>query len=71
LPHPQEHKRGGGSDLSPHPTLDLKGLGLTEDNEEAIVELMRVGLTRKQAKDLILEACGPPPTTTKRKTTNR
>jgi hypothetical protein len=31
---------------------------------------MRVGLTRGQAKDLILEACWPPPTT-KRKTTNR
>jgi hypothetical protein len=40
---------------------------LTEDNEEAIAELMRLGLTREQAKDLILEAWWPPPTTTKRK----
>jgi hypothetical protein len=31
--------------------------------------LIRVGLTREQAKDLILETCGPTPT--KRKTTNR
>ena len=69
LPHPQEHKRGRGSDLSPDPALDLKGHSLTEDNEEAIAELMRVGVTREQAKDLILEVCGPPPT--KRKTTNR
>jgi hypothetical protein len=44
---------------------------LTEDNEEAIAELMRVGLAREQAKDLILEVCWPPPTTTKRKTTIR
>jgi hypothetical protein len=58
------------SDLSPDPALDLKGHRLTEDNEEAIAELMRVGLTREQAKDLILEGCWPPPTTTKRKTTN-
>src|SRR5262249_18527166 len=58
LPHPQEHKRGRGSDLSPDPALDLKGHRLTEDNEEAIAELMRVGLTREQAKDLILEAFG-------------
>ena len=71
LPHPQEHKRGRGSDLSPDPALDLKGHRLTEDNEEAIAELMRVGLTREQAKDVILEACWPPTTTTKRKTTNR
>jgi len=71
LPHPQEHKRGRGSDLSPGPALDLKGHRLTEDNEEAIAELMRVGLTREQAKDLILEARWPPTMTTKRKTTNR
>jgi type 1 fimbriae regulatory protein FimB/type 1 fimbriae regulatory protein FimE len=70
LPHPQEHKTGRGSDLSADPALDLKGHGLTEDNGDAIAELMRVGLTREQAKDFILEACGPTPTT-KRKTTNR
>jgi integrase len=69
LPHPQEHKRGRGSDLSSDPALDLKGHRLTEDNEEAIAELMRVGLTRGQAKDLILEARWPP-TTTKKKRTN-
>ena len=66
LPHPQEHKRDRGSDPSPDPSLELKGYRLTEDNEEAIAELMRVGLTREQAKDLILEVCGPLPTTTKR-----
>jgi hypothetical protein len=71
LPHPQELKRGRGSDLSSDPALDLKGHRLTEDNEEAIAELMRLGLTREQAKDLILEACWPPPPTTTRKTTNR
>jgi hypothetical protein len=70
LPHPQEHKRDRGSHPSPDPSLHLKGYRLTEDNEEAIAELMRVGLTREQAKDLILEVCCPPPTTT-RKTTNR
>jgi integrase len=69
LPHPQEHKGGRGSGLSTDPALDLKGHGLIEDSEEAIAELMRVGLTREQAKDLILEACGPTPT--KRKTTTR
>jgi site-specific recombinase XerD len=69
LPHPQEHKGGRGSGLSTDPALDLKGHGLIEDSEEAIAELIRVGLTREQAKDLILETCGPTPT--KRKTTNR
>ena len=48
----------------------LLDMGSTEDNKETIAEFMRVGLTREQAKDLILEVCGPPPTT-KRKTTNR
>jgi type 1 fimbriae regulatory protein FimB/type 1 fimbriae regulatory protein FimE len=70
LPHPQEHKRGRRSDLSPEPAFDLKGHRSTEDTEEAIAELMRIGLTRKQAKDLILEARWPP-TATKRKRTNR
>ena len=67
LPHPQEHKRGRASDLSPDPARDLA----TEDNEEAMAELMRVGLTRAQAKGLVLEARWPPRTTTKRKMTNR
>jgi hypothetical protein len=71
VPHPQEDKGGRGRDLSLDPALDLKGPRLTEDNEEAIAELMRVGLTREQAKDLILEACWPPTPTTKRKTANR
>jgi len=71
LPYPQEHKRGRGSDLSPDPVLELRGRRSTEDNEDAVAELMWIGLTRKQAKDLILEACWPPPTTTKRKTINR
>jgi integrase len=52
LAHPQEYKRGRGSDLFPDPA---------QDNEDAIAELVRVGLTRKQAKDLILEASWPPP----------
>jgi hypothetical protein len=58
LPHPQEHKTGRGSDFSPARALDLKGHGLTEDNEEAIAELMRVGLTREEAKDLMLGRVG-------------
>ena len=58
LPHPQEHKRGRGSDLSTDSALDLKGHRLTEDNEEGIAELMRVGLSREQAKDLILGHVG-------------
>jgi integrase len=70
LPHLQEHKRGRVSDPSPDPALDLKVHRFSEDNEEAIAELMRVGLTREQAKDLMFEVCWPPPTT-KRKTTNR
>ena len=69
LLHPQECKRGGGSDLSSEPALDLKGRRLTDDNEEAIAELRRVGLTREQAKDLVLEARWP--TTMKRKKANR
>ncbi len=53
LPHPQEHKTGRESGLSPARALDLKGHDSTEDSEEAIAELMRVGLTREEAKDLI------------------
>jgi integrase len=58
LPDPQEHRRGRGSDLSTDSALDLKGHRLTEDNEEGIAELMRVGLSREQAKDLILGHVG-------------
>jgi type 1 fimbriae regulatory protein FimB/type 1 fimbriae regulatory protein FimE len=69
-PHSQEHKRGRRRELSPDPAPDLKGHRLAEADEEAIAELMRMGLTRKQAKDLILDACWPP-TTTNRKMASR